>query len=86
MALETTATTAAAGLKKDGTPKAKRGEGKGAQPRPAYVIYEAPVDAEGKFTGELNILEVTRKPDILLSRIDEAQSKNQVLKYKKVMI
>lgn len=81
MAVETTSTTGT-GLRKDGTPKAKRGEGKGAQPRPAYLIYEAEVDSEGKFTGNLNVIETTRKSDVLLAKLDE----NRDLKYKKIMI
>jgi hypothetical protein len=69
-------------VKADGSPIAKRGEGKGAQPRPAYLIYNAAVDAEGKFSGDIEILSVTRKSDELLSALDE----NRSLKYKKVMI
>jgi hypothetical protein len=69
-------------VKADGSPIAKRGEGKGAQPRPAYLIYEAVKGPDGQFTGDVEILSVTRKSDELLTALDE----NRNLKYKKVLI
>lgn len=48
-------------LKKDGTPKAKRGEGAASKPRPAYLVYS--IDE----AGNLVIHTATRKADVVLA-------------------
>ncbi|MBU2051493.1 MAG: hypothetical protein KKH61_21290 [Gammaproteobacteria bacterium] len=48
-------------LKKDGTPKAKRGEGAGSKPRPAYLVYSLDEN------GDLVIHSATRKADEVLA-------------------
>lgn len=55
-------------LKKDGTPKAKRGEGQGSKPRPAYLVYTV-TDTNGQpIPGAgLTINKVTRKAEDVLA-------------------
>lgn len=55
-------------LKKDGTPKAKRGEGAASKPRPAYLVYTV-LDSSGQpVTGlTLQIDKATRKADDVLA-------------------
>lgn len=48
-------------LKKDGTPKAKRGEGAASKPRPAYLVYTTDEN------GDLTIHLTTRKADDVLA-------------------
>lgn len=65
-------TAPASNLKKDGTPKAKRGEG--GKPRPAYLVYAPKVDDNGAFTGEIDVVTATRNAEGLLSEIDKDRS------------
>lgn len=55
-------------LKKDGTPKAKRGEGVASKPRPAYLVYTV-VDPNGTPIpgASLTINKVTRKAEDVLA-------------------
>lgn len=66
-----TAVVAPNGLKKDGTPKAKRGEGPGAKPRPAYIVYDSNDD------GTINVRSATRNAEEVLKTVDA----NRDLKY-----
>lgn len=64
-------------LKKDGTPFAKRGEGGAAVKRPAYLVYKQAIDGTGSASGEIEIIEATRKADVVMDQI----SKDRDLKY-----
>lgn len=61
-----TTTTSPTGLKKDGTPKARRGEG--GKPRPAYLVYSLSED------GTINVVSATRNAEGLLTELDKDRS------------
>lgn len=62
-------TPATKALKKDGTPKAKRGEGQGSKPRPAYLVFSI-IGPDGQPVpgANLEVHKVTRKADEVLEQ------------------
>lgn len=69
-------------VKADGTPIAKRGEGAAAKKRPAYIVYKALVDGAGAFTGDFEIVNVSRNAEEVLAAVDADRN----LKYKRTEI
>lgn len=70
-------------VKADGSPFAKRGEGAAAKKRPAYIVYKASVDgSSGAFTGDFDIIDVSRNAEDVLAAVDKDHS----LKYKRTEI
>jgi hypothetical protein len=78
---DTTATKVV--LKKDGTPKAKRGEGQASKPKPAYLVFSITgSDGQPVEGTQLTIHKVTRKAEDVLAET----SGQDVKRYQRIEI